>query len=151
MDDPILLTLVEKLANAAIGGLTRGFLGEDRAIQLEAVLATKVEEAKEARKRTKLTDAKAITGEALLKLHRERQAQQSTPKTPRKRRTGPPKTVSFKHLPRSSRSTTTTYISISSSPSLSESGPSFQASDSEFESIHSGSEGSTIYVRTPGT
>ncbi|KAF8417292.1 hypothetical protein EV426DRAFT_711743 [Tirmania nivea] len=74
IDDPILQALVDKLANAAIGGLTTGFLGENRAMQLEVVLAAKVEEAKQARKRTRLTTSKAITGADLLKLHLEQQA-----------------------------------------------------------------------------
>ncbi|KAF8416022.1 hypothetical protein EV426DRAFT_450693 [Tirmania nivea] len=136
------------MVNAAIGGLAKAFLGEDRAKQLEAVLATKAEEAKQARKRTRLTTSKAITGAELLQLHLAQQAQQATPKTPRKRYV---KHVSFTRLARSQRSSTATHISVSSSSSPSVSGPSFRDSDSEFESVHSGSEGSTIYVRTPGT
>ena len=46
--------------------------------QLEAALALKVDEVKDAKKRTKLIDAMAITGEALLKLHLQQQAQPST-------------------------------------------------------------------------
>ena len=65
-EDPILRTLIDKLANAAIGGLTRGYLGEDRATQLEAALAVKVDENKNTRKHTALTKAKAMTGEELL-------------------------------------------------------------------------------------
>ena len=77
VDDPIVQVLVNKLANATIGGLTKGYLQEDRAAQLEAALAIKTEEMKDVRKRTKLTDAKAITRAALFKLRLQQQAQPS--------------------------------------------------------------------------
>ena len=105
VNDPVLQGLVDKLANAAIGRLIKGFLGEDRTAQLEAVLATKAEEAKDARKRSRLTEAKAITGEALLRLHVQRQAQ---PVTPQKWRMALQKNVSFNCPPKPCPPTTTT-------------------------------------------
>lgn len=51
---PALHFLIEKLANAAIGGLTEAFLGNNGAAQLEAAMAAKVEEARATRKRTTL-------------------------------------------------------------------------------------------------
>ena len=74
------------------------YLQADRAAQLEAVLALKVDESKDARKRTRLTDAKAITGEALLKLHLDKQAKPSKVH----------KHISFNRLPKSCPSTSTT-------------------------------------------
>ena len=148
VDDPVLQGLVDKLANAAIGGLTKGYLGEDRATQLEAALAIKADEVKDARKRTKLTEAKAITGEALLKLHLQRQAQLVTPQ---KRRTALHKHVSFNRPPKACPPTTTTQISSVQLSSSSSSYVSLSASDTESERLDSGSERSTIFLRTPGS
>ena len=50
----------------AIGGLTEGFLGKDQALQLEAALKEKTDAANNARRRAKITDARAITGADLL-------------------------------------------------------------------------------------
>ena len=148
VDDLVLQGLVDKLPNAAIGGLTKGFLGQDRAEQLEAALAIKADEAKDARNRTRLTEAKAITGEALLRLHVQRQAQ---PVTPQKRRMALSKHVSFNRPPKPCPPTTTTQISTIPLSSSSSSYVSFSDSDSESERLDSGSECSTIFFRTPGT
>ena len=58
--------------------MTKGYLQEDRAAQPEAALALKVDEMKDTKKRTKLIDAKSITGEALLKLHLQQKAHLAT-------------------------------------------------------------------------
>ena len=65
IEDPVL----EILVKCSHRGIDQRVLQADRAAQLEAVLALKVDQSKDARKCTWLTDAKAITGEALLKLH----------------------------------------------------------------------------------
>ena len=150
VDDLVLQTLVNKLANAAISGLTKGYLQEDRATQLETALAIKTEEMQEARKRTKLTKAKAITGEALLKLQLPQQAEPSTPKNKRIR-TGLHKHVSFNRPPQSCPSTITTLKSNILSSSSSSSYVSCSGNDTELDRVDSASESSTIYVRTPGT
>ena len=130
VEDPILRTLIDKLANAAIGGLTRGFLGEDRATQLEAALAVKVDESKNTRKRTTLTKAKAVTGEELLRLQVEKLPQ--VPKArPQKKKVTFRQTQSNKDSPESDSNGS--FISFSDS-----------------DDLDTCSEGSTIYVRTPG-
>ena len=58
--------------------MTKGYLQENRAAQLEAVLVLKVDEVKDAKKHTMLIDAKSITGEALLKLHLQQKAHLAT-------------------------------------------------------------------------
>lgn len=134
--------------NAAMGGLTKGYLGGDRAAQLEVALGMKAEEARDPITRTRLTEAKAITGEALLKLHLQRQAQLVTPQ---KRRTALHKHVSFTHIPRPCSPSTTTQISSIQSSSSSSSYVSVSPGDSESEKVDSGSESSTIFLETPRT
>lgn len=149
VDDPILQTLVNKLANAVIGGLTTVYLQEDRAVQLEAALAIKTEEMQQTRKHTRLTNAKVITGGALLKLRLQQQAGQSTPKTKQIRK-GLHKHVSFNRPPQSCPSTGSTPRSNIISSSSSSSYVSCSGSDTELDRIDSASESITIYVRTPG-
>jgi len=72
--DPQLRLLIDKLSNAAIGGLTGGFLGQDRAMQVEAAMAAQVEAVKDVRRRAKLTTDRAVTGEELLRLRKELEA-----------------------------------------------------------------------------
>ena len=132
-EDPILRTLINKLANAAIGGLTRGYLGEDRATQLEAALVVKVDKNKNTRKRTALTKAKAMTGEELLKLQLQKLTQ--APKA------GPQeKTVTFHRIQSNSK--------VLDSPESDSDSSSISISDSD--DLDTVSEGSTIYIRTPG-
>ena len=132
-EDPMRPTLIDKLANAAIGGLIRGYLGEVRATQLEAALAVKVDKNKNTRKCTALTKAKAMTGEELLKLQLEKLTQ--APKA------GPQKkTVTFYRIQSNSK--------VLNSPESDSDGSSISISDSD--DLDTVSEGSTIYIRTPG-
>ena len=48
VQDPQVRLLIDKLANAAIGGITEGFLGQDRTIQVEAGMAAQAEAANDA-------------------------------------------------------------------------------------------------------
>ena len=64
-DNPEVQFLITKLANAAISGLAKGCIEEDRMKQLEATLAAQVE-VKSTQKRTLYT-SHAIGSEALLK------------------------------------------------------------------------------------
>ena len=116
-------------------------------MQLEAALAIKTEEIQQAKKCTRLKNAKAITGGALLKLRLQQQAEPSTPKTKRIRK-GLHKHVSFNRPPQSCPSTSTTLRSNISSSSSSSSYVSCSGSDTELDRIDSASESSTIYVRT---
>ena len=119
--DPILCSLIDKLANAAIGSLVKEYLSEDWLVQLQAAWALK--EDNKDRKRTKLSEAKAITGEELLRLRLEKLALESAPKARRKQ-------VAF--------------------TGDSESEESDEGSNVSEASI-TASEGSTIYVHTPAT
>ena len=80
-EKPRLGIFIDKLVNAAVGGLTEGFLGQDHAIQLETALQQKVDDLKNARRRTKVTAARAITGAELLQKMRDLAL--NPPKTPK--------------------------------------------------------------------
>ena len=117
--DPILCSLIDKLANAAIGSLVKEYLSEDWLIQLQAAWALK--EDNKDRKFTKLSEAKAITSEGLLRLQLEKLTLESAPKACRKQ-------VAF--------------TGDSESEKLDEGSNVSKASITA-------SEGSTIYVHTP--
>ena len=72
--------LIDKLANATMGGLTEGFLGQERVRQVEVANILKAEESKKQR-RMKLTNSRAILGKDLLVKLRQLTLQES-PKTP---------------------------------------------------------------------
>ena len=137
---PKLLAFIDTLVNAAGGGLTEGFLGQDCIIQLEAVLKAKADDLKDARRHTKVTAARAITGADLLTKMRDLVL--NLPKTPKKC-LAPSKTVTFSKQPKPQRHHTPSPATIDLSSTSSTSGRS-----SAFESE---SEGSTIYLMTPGT
>ena len=129
-------TLIEKLANAAIGGLTEGYLCQERTLQLEAAIESKVIESKSTRKRTRLTDSRAILGQDLL-AKMQQLAIKETPKGPKSRAT---KRVTF--APKRGRQCPPhSYISLSSSATE-------DVSDSG-DSQDSASTCSTIHVTTP--
>ena len=129
-------TLIEKLANAAVGGLTEGYLYQEQTLQLEAAIASKVEESKITWKRTRLTDSRAMLGKDLL-AKMQQLAIKETPKGPKRRAT---KRVTF--APKRGRQRPPpSYISLPSSATedLSDSG----------DSQDSASTCSTIHVATP--
>ena len=68
------------LTNAAMGGLTEGYLGQERARQVEVANALRAEESKK-RRRTKLTNWRAVLGKDLLVKLKQLTLQES-PKTP---------------------------------------------------------------------
>ena len=65
IDNSVARIFIEKLTNAAVGGLAEGYLGQERALQLEAAMASKAEESNN-RRRTKLTNSRAVLGKDLL-------------------------------------------------------------------------------------
>ena len=139
-DNPKLGTFIDKLVNAAVGGLTEGFLGHDRAIQLEATLNQRVDDLKNARRRTKVTTARAITGSELLQKMKDLALNPS--KTPKKA-PGTTKKVTFSKPPKLQKRRAPSPATIELSSTSSESG--------EGSGFESDSDGSTIYVMTPGT
>lgn len=150
IQDPQARLLINKLANAALGGLVEGFLGQSRAAQLEAAMAEQVEDAKEARRRKKLTTDRAITGEELMRLRLAQLSLEANPSTPRRRRTGPRKRVTFSNKPQRKQSSTPISISSTSSSDSYVSLDDLSAlSADENSDDDSSSIASTIYVATP--
>jgi len=137
---PKLLVFIDKLVNATVGGMTEGFLGQDRVTELEATLKKKGDDLKDARRRTKVTATRAITGAELLQKIRDLAL--NPPKTPKKR-TGPSKKVTFSKKPKARKPRAPSPATIDLSSTSSESG-----GTSGFESE---CEGSTIHLITPGT
>ena len=131
---------MDKLGNAAIEGMTEGFLGQDRVTELEAALKKKVDDLKDARRHTKVTATIAITGAELLQKMRD--LAPYPPSTPKKY-TGPSKKVTFSKQPKPPKRGTPSPSTINLSSTSPES-----AGTSRFESE---CEGSTIHLMTPST
>lgn len=146
VEHPTLRLLIEKLGNAAMGGLAQGFLGHARAMQLEDIIKAKADALKQSQKRTRLTTARAITGGELLAKMRQLSLNPATPTKQLKSHKGPAKRVTFSKGKQPQRGKGRA-IDIHSSGLLIPSAPDTEDTSSD---IDSASEGSTIFLSTPG-
>ena len=117
--------------------MTEKFLGQDQVTELEAALNKKVDDLKDARRCTKVTATRAITGAKLLQKMRDLAL--NLPKTPKKR-IGPSKKVIFSKKPKARKRHAPSPATIDLSSTSSKSG-----GTSGFESKY---EGSTIHLMT---